>query len=71
MEQIPAVQTGLLRQEKYDRDEPVWAVPRWFGEKPQLEPPGPEHIREAEERAAEMKLYAMRMPFLSEPPNLN
>ena len=42
-------------------------MPEWFGEKPAIERPGPEQIREAEELAREMRLYALRMPLMVEP----
>ena len=67
LEKIPATQSRLLRDEKFDRNTLVWAVPEWFGEKPEFEPPGHEQIREAGERAREMRLYALRMPLMNEP----
>jgi hypothetical protein len=65
IERNPAAQTFLLSDRKYD-DSPVWAVPEWFGEKPKFIPPSPEAMRQAEENAAEMRLYAMRMPAIRE-----
>ena len=70
VEQIPATQTRLLNDRQFDNSSPVWTVPEWFGEKIVVERPSPEQIREAQERAAEMRLYAMRIPFMSEPLNL-
>jgi hypothetical protein len=70
IKQIPAVQTRLLREEKFDRDTPVWAVPWWFGEKVEVKRASPEEIEQAKKRAGEMKLYAMRIPFTAEPLNL-
>ena len=70
IEKIPATQTRLLDDRKYDNSSPVWAVPWWFGEKMEVERSNPEQIREAQERAAEMRLYAMRLPFMREPLNL-
>jgi hypothetical protein len=70
-EQTQATQTRLLDGRKYDDSSPVWPVPEWFGEKIVMERPSPEQIREAQERATEMRLYAMRLPFISEPLNLD
>jgi hypothetical protein len=67
IEQIAVDQTRLLRDEKFAPDTPIWAVPQWFGEKPMIEHPSAEQIREAEERAREMRLYALRMPLIREP----
>jgi hypothetical protein len=64
-EQSQATQTRLLTDKKFD-DSPVWAVPRWFGEKPKVFLPSPEEIRQAQENVVEMKLYAMRMPLMCE-----
>jgi hypothetical protein len=62
LEKIPATQTRLLHDKKFDRDTPVWAVPEWFHGKILMEQASPEQIWEAEERAREMRLYALRIP---------
>jgi hypothetical protein len=61
-----AQQTRLLADRKYD-DSPAWAVPDWFGEKPKMTLPSPKEIMDFHNNADEMKLYAMRMPFMREP----
>jgi hypothetical protein len=65
MNERPATQTRLSDNRQMD-DSPVWAVPRWFGEKAANTPPHPEAITEAEERAREMRLYALRLPPVEE-----
>jgi len=51
----------LLRARKFDGD-PVWNVPRWVGEWVSVKPLSAEVMAEAEERAREMRLYALRLP---------
>jgi hypothetical protein len=67
LEKIPATQSRLLSDKKFDRDMPIWAVPEWFGEKPAVEVSCSEQMREAEEQAREMRLYALRLPLMQEP----
>jgi hypothetical protein len=67
LEQMQATQTHLLKVRKYDPDTPVWAVPRWCGEKMEKIPVSQEAIRQAEENKTQMRLYALRIPPLHEP----
>ena len=48
LEKIPATQSRLLHEENFNPETPGWAVPEWFGEKPKVEYPSPEQIREAD-----------------------
>jgi hypothetical protein len=54
--------TVLLSPRKYENSSPVWAVPEWFGEQVEIKPPAPEAIREFEERAREMRRFAIMLP---------
>lgn len=60
IENIPASRTMLLRERRFD-GHPVWKVPRWAGEWVGAKPLNAEVMREAEERAREMRLYALRL----------
>jgi hypothetical protein len=59
-------QTRLLQAGKYNGS-PVWAVPEWFGEKLKVILPSARESQQFHENADDMKLYAMRIPFMREP----
>jgi hypothetical protein len=67
IQQRPAFLTMLLRPRKYDNSSPVWAVPEWFGNTPEFIPPNADAIRQAQENAREINLYAVRMPVMLQP----
>lgn len=61
MQSRPVSRTMLLRATKFD-GHPVWNVPGWSGEWVPVKALSAEVMAEAEERAREMRLYALRMP---------
>ena len=63
IEKLPATRTFLVGNESFN-GWPVWAVPATFGEKVESKPLSAEIVREGEERAREMRLYAARLEVL-------
>jgi len=68
MESRPDAKGVKLGDRIFDKDgDPVWAVPEWCANFPVMTPPSVEAIKAAEERAREMRLYALRLPLLVPP----
>ena len=63
IEERPVTRTVLDQGESFN-GWPVWAVPASFGEQVASTPLSPEIVREGEERAREMRLYAARLEVL-------
>ena len=63
IEGLPVMRTVLDRGESFN-GWPVWAVPASFGEKVASTPLSPEIVRQGEERARELRLYAARLEVL-------
>jgi hypothetical protein len=57
--------TVLLGDESFN-GWPIWAVPPGFGEKVESKPLSTEIVREGEERARELRLYAARLEVLDD-----
>jgi hypothetical protein len=57
-----ATLTVLLHSRNFDNSSPVWAVPEWFGEQVETEPPTAEAVRDFQEQAKAMRHYAATLP---------
>jgi hypothetical protein len=67
LETIPATQTRLLREGKFNRENPVWAVPWWYGEKIEIERTNSGQIQEPQENARQWREFIAQMPPWSKP----
>ena len=63
IEARPVTRTELVQDESFN-GWPVWAVPASFGEQVASTPLSPEIVRQGEERARELRLYAARLEVL-------